>query len=120
MNLYLAQFKRGWSYTAVYLLRDRTDEAGNQTFGFFQSGLLAPQGGRVPAQPHDDPGRPRAPGPSRRLDYPWPTSRRPSTTCCCKSSDGQFQELVVWGERLKGSDPVQLDLRRQVGGGDDL
>ena len=35
LNLYLGQFKRGWSHTAVYLLRDRTDEGGNQRFGFF-------------------------------------------------------------------------------------
>ncbi len=36
MNVYLAQFKRGYSHTSVYLLRDRTDEGGNQTFGFFK------------------------------------------------------------------------------------
>ena len=34
--MYLDQFKRGWSHTAVYLLRDRTDEGGNQSFGFFK------------------------------------------------------------------------------------
>lgn len=34
-NLYLAQYKRGYSYTAIYLLRDRSDEEGNQTFGFY-------------------------------------------------------------------------------------
>ena len=33
--MYLDQFKRGWSYTSVYLLRDRTDEGGNQAFGFY-------------------------------------------------------------------------------------
>ncbi len=36
MSMYLDQFKRGWSHTAVYLLRDRTDEGGNQSFGFFK------------------------------------------------------------------------------------
>ena len=36
LNLYLSGFKRGWSYTAVYLLRDRTDETGNQQFGFYR------------------------------------------------------------------------------------
>ena len=36
LTLYLDQFKRGWSYTAVYLLRDRVDEAGNQKFGFYK------------------------------------------------------------------------------------
>src|SRR4029077_1298711 len=36
LNLYLAQFRRGYAYTSVYLLRDRTDEAGNQSFGFYR------------------------------------------------------------------------------------
>ena len=36
LSMYLDQFKRGWSHTAVYLLRDRTDEGGNQSFGFFK------------------------------------------------------------------------------------
>ena len=36
LSLYLDQFRRGWSYTAVYLLRDRSDEAGNQQFGFYR------------------------------------------------------------------------------------
>ena len=36
LTMYLDQFKRGWSHTAVYLLRDRTDEGGNQAFGFFR------------------------------------------------------------------------------------
>ena len=34
-STYLAQFKRGWSYTAMYILRDRSDESGNQSFGFY-------------------------------------------------------------------------------------
>src|SRR5438477_4820731 len=36
LNVYLAQFKRGYAYTSVYLLRDRTDEGGNQSFGFYK------------------------------------------------------------------------------------
>ena len=42
MSNYLAQYKRNWSYTAMYILRDRTDESGNQTFGFF-SGDYVPR-----------------------------------------------------------------------------
>lgn len=34
-SAYLAQFKRGWSYTSMYILRDRSDESGNQSFGFY-------------------------------------------------------------------------------------
>ncbi len=58
LSMYLDQFKRGWSHTAVYLLRDRTDEGGNQSFGFFKPRLHPAQGCRLPAQSHDDPGRP--------------------------------------------------------------
>ncbi|MFC1716797.1 glycosyl hydrolase, partial [Candidatus Poribacteria bacterium] len=36
LSVYLDQFKRGWRYTSIYLLRDRTDERGNQTFGFYR------------------------------------------------------------------------------------
>ena len=36
LSCYLAQYARGFKYTAMYLLRDRTDEGGNQTFGFYQ------------------------------------------------------------------------------------
>ena len=36
LSVYLDQFKRGWKHTAIYLLRDRTDEGGNQTFGFYK------------------------------------------------------------------------------------
>ena len=35
MSLYLAQFAQGFDYTAMYLLTDRRDESGNQSFGFY-------------------------------------------------------------------------------------
>jgi hypothetical protein len=37
LSMYLDQFKRGWSHTAVYLLSDCTDEGDNQNFGFFKA-----------------------------------------------------------------------------------
>ncbi len=35
LSCYLAQFAQGWSHTAMYIMRDRSDEAGNQSFGFY-------------------------------------------------------------------------------------
>lgn len=35
MSLFLSQFARGFDYTAMYLLTDRRDESGNQSFGFY-------------------------------------------------------------------------------------
>ena len=107
--MYLDQFKRGWSHTAVYLLRDRTDEGGNQSFGFFKpdytprkaalylhnlTTILADQGSLA------------KPG---RLDYSL--AEQPATVhdMLLQKSDGTF-ELVIWGERLKGSDEVTVRL----------
>src|ERR1700712_1476978 len=36
VNIYLAQFKRVYSYMSVCILRDRTDEGGAHTYGFFR------------------------------------------------------------------------------------
>ncbi|MCD7972708.1 MAG: T9SS type A sorting domain-containing protein [Candidatus Azobacteroides sp.] len=38
LTCYLSQFKRGFKYTSMYILRDRSDEGGNQTFGFYSVG----------------------------------------------------------------------------------
>lgn len=35
LSCYLSQFAQGWSHTAIYILRDRSDEMGNQSFGFY-------------------------------------------------------------------------------------
>lgn len=111
MNMYLAQYKRGFAYTAVYLLRDRTDEPGNQAFGFFRpdytprkaahylhnlTSILADQGRKI------------RPG---RLDYAIPQQPATVHDLLLQHSDGTFQ-LVVWGERVSGSDAVTVRFAR--------
>jgi hypothetical protein len=109
VNLYLAQFKRGWSYTAVYLLRDRTDEAGNQAFGFFKPDY-APR--KAATYLHNltailaDRGSVARPG---RLEYSLPEQPATVHDLLLQKSDATFV-LVVWGERLKGSDEVTVRL----------
>lgn len=107
MNLYLAQFKRGFNYTAVYILRDRTDEAGNQAFGFFR-----PDYTPRPAATYlhnliailDDKGRPST---NHELDYV--IEKKPVTVhdLLLEKSDGGFQ-LVLWGEKLRGDDMLKV------------
>ncbi len=109
LSMYLDQYKRGWSHTSVYLLRDREDEGGNQTFGFFKKDykprkaatylhnlttILADQGAiEKPAQ----------------LKYAIPEQPATVHDMLLQKGDGTFQ-LVVWGERLKGSDEVTVEL----------
>ncbi len=112
LSAYLAQFKRGWSHTCIYLLRDRTDESGNQTFGFYR--------------PDDSP-RPAATclhnlttiladrgstSPGGILPYSIPNQPVTVHDLLLQKSDGAF-DLVVWGERFTGgSDDVTVPGRR--------
>jgi hypothetical protein len=112
LSMYLDQFKRGWSYTAMYLLRDRTDEGGNQTFGFFTpdyaprkaavylhnlTTILADQGSIV------------KPG---QLKYAIESQPATMHDMLLQKSDGTLM-LVVWNERVTGSDEVTVRLGRQ-------
>src|SRR5262249_52181050 len=109
LSMYLDQFKRGWSYTAVYLLRDRPDEGGNQTFGFFKpdysprkaavylhnlSTILADRG---------------TPGTLRQLNYNLREQPPTVHDLLPQKSDGSFA-LVIWDERRSGADDVVVDL----------
>jgi hypothetical protein len=109
LSMYLDQFKRGWSHTAVYLLRDRTDEGGNQSFGFFRKDYT-PR--KAAVYLHNlttilaDRGSLPNPG---RLSYSIPEQPATVHEMLLQKSDGTFA-LVVWGERLKGSDDVTVRL----------
>ena len=107
VNIYLAQFKRGYAYTSVYLLRDRTDEDGNQTFGFFRPDY-SPRKAAIYLHNLttilDDRGTPAAPG---QLDYEIVERPRTTHDLLLQHSDGRFQ-LVVWGERLSGEDRITI------------
>ncbi len=109
LSMYLDQFKRGWSYTAVYLLRDRADEGGNQSFGFFKpdytprkaavylhnlTSILADRGSRA-----------------KQGELSYSIEEQPATVheMLLQKSDGTFA-LIVWGERLHGADDVTVRL----------
>jgi hypothetical protein len=113
MNIYLAQFKRGYAYTSVYLLRDRTDEGGNQSFGFYRpdysprkaalylhnlTTILADKG--ILARPLARPGQ---------LDFELVNQPNTVHELLLQHSDGTFQ-LIVWDERLHGQDRVTVQL----------
>lgn len=107
LTMYLDQFKRGWSYSSVYLLRDRTDEGGNQAFGFYTRDytprkaavylhgltmILADRGTRQNAA---------------SLDYFIPDQPATVHDLLLQHSNGTFQ-LIVWDERVSGEDAVTV------------
>ncbi len=107
MSMYLAQFKRGYAYTSVYLLRDRTDESGNQAFGFYDADY---EPRKAALYLHNlttilaDKGRRAALG---QLDFAIPDQPDTVHDLLLQRSDGTFQ-LVLWGERLTGEDHVTV------------
>lgn len=109
VSMYLDQFKRGWKHTAVYLLRDRGDEAGNQSFGLFRADY-SPR--KAAVYLHNlttilaDRGAASTP---TTLSYVIPIQPATVHDMLLQKSDGTFA-LVVWSERLKGSDEVTVRL----------
>ncbi|MCX8157802.1 MAG: glycosyl hydrolase [Verrucomicrobiae bacterium] len=101
LSLYLAQFKRGWKHTAIYLLRDRSDEGGNQTFGFYTPDYTPRRAAHylhhLTTILADKPSN----TPLGRLPY---TLANPPPTVhdlLLQKSDGRFA-LVLWNERFTG------------------
>jgi hypothetical protein len=109
LSLYLDQFKRGWSHTSVYLLRDRGDEAGNQSFGFFKPDYT-PRKAAIYLHNLttilDDRGTLTKP---RRLDYSIPDQPATVHDLLLQKSDGTLM-LIVWNERVNGSDEITVNL----------
>ncbi|EKF58639.1 hypothetical protein QWE_15386 [Agrobacterium albertimagni AOL15] len=113
VNLYLSQFVRGYRHTAVYILRDRTDEEGVQTYGFFDPQYKPRLGAhylhnltRILA----DDGRSEA---LERLDYTITPKFETVHDLLLQHSDGTFQ-LVIWGESLVGTNKLKVSLDKMA------
>lgn len=122
LNLYLAQFARGWSYTALYLLRDRSDEAGNQTFGFYKpdytprkSALYLHNLTRILAEPESADGQTVKVSRPGKLSYSIPNLPETAHHLLLQKNNGKFM-LVVWAERVKGEDEVKITFEKAVSG----
>jgi hypothetical protein len=90
-------------------MRDRSDEGGNQQFGFYKPDYT-PR--KAALYLHNlttilaDTGSLKKPG---KLNYSIPTEPATMHDLLLQKSDGMF-ELVVWNERLSGSDTVTVQL----------
>ena len=93
----------------MYLLRDRTDEGGNQSFGFFKADHTPHKAARylhnltTILTDRDSLARPA------RLNYSIPEQPATVHQMLLQKSDGTFA-LVIWDERLKGADDVTVHL----------
>ena len=103
-NAYLAQFKRGWRYTFIYELRDGEGGQGHQ--GLYHDETPKPAAvdiHNLTTILADDKALPHPGGLSYALQNQPPTVH----DLLLQKSDGEF-DLVVWDERVHGSDPVTI------------
>ena len=110
MNLYLSQFKRGWSHTAIYLLRTRSNEPAHERYAIYRMDHTPKQAAHYL---HNlttilgDRGFVSRPG---QISCSIPNQPATVHDLLLQKSDGTF-ELVLWGERFAGgSDEVVVNL----------
>jgi hypothetical protein len=108
LNLYLAAFKRGWSYTFIYMLRD---DPGQGYWGLFHNdytpklsatflhNLTAILADKSTSKP---------PSKSGSLNYSIPHEPVTVHDLLLQKSDGAF-ELAVWGEQKSGSTNITVN-----------
>jgi len=113
LSMYLDQFKRGWRYTSVYLLRDRSDEGGNQAFGFYKADYTPRLAGVYLHNLTTILADPETSKSSGSWAYAIPSLPATAHDLLLQKNDGTFA-LVVWGERVSGSDAVTVDLGTAV------
>jgi hypothetical protein len=101
-------------YTAVYLLHDRVDEAGNQKYGFYKPDYTP----RLAAvYLHNLTTILQSGGKGGGGSRAQVTVLKPPTTVhdlLLKKRNGEFA-YVLWSERVKGSDEVKVDFGTPVG-----
>lgn len=113
MSTYLSQYKRGYSHTSMYILRDRSDEAGNQSFGFYtkeyEPRMSAHYLHNLTTILKDDKSIEK-PG---CLDYSIVDCPETVHDLLLQRHDGTFL-LVLWDERYEGGeDNVVLDFGKR-------
>lgn len=101
MNLYLSQFKRGWSHTAIYLLRTRSNEPAHEPYAIYRMDYTAKQAAHYLHKLTTilaDNDSIRTPG---HLAYSIPNQPATVHDLLLQKRKGTFF-LVVWGERFNG------------------
>ncbi|MCL1887768.1 MAG: glycosyl hydrolase [Kiritimatiellaeota bacterium] len=115
LNLYLSQFKQGWSHTAIYLFKTRGDELDHETLAFYKRDYSPKQAAHYlhnfTTILADDPAKPT---PNlAKLNYS--IHNQPATThdLLLQKTNGDLY-LVLWGERFKsgGSDDIRVRLSK--------
>jgi len=108
LNLYLAAFKRNWSYTFIYMLRD---DPGQGSWGLFHVDYTPKRSAvwlhnLTTILTDKDSAKPVSTG---SLNYSIVDEPATAHELLLQKGDGQF-ELAVWGESAKGTNNITVTL----------
>lgn len=113
LSCYLAQFAQGWSHTAMYIMRDRSDEAGNQSFGFFDKDYRPRKAAHYLHNMTSILADKSSPKRLKPLNYTIEGQTDVVHDLLLQKSDGSYM-LIVWGEYYaNGNQEVVLQLKRK-------
>ena len=115
LNLYLSQFKQGWKYTAIYLLKGRANEAAHESYAFYTLDYKPKQAAHYL---HNftsilaDNKTVKSPG---KLAYVIPNQPVTTHDLLMQKSNGRFM-LVIWGERFGsgGADQITVKFGKKI------
>lgn len=114
VNLYLAQFKRGWSHTFIYEFLDDPDGA----FGFYKIDYKTPRLAALYLHNLttilEEKGKVAKGKMAKGKVLSYSIVNQPETThdLLLQRNDGKLV-LIVWGERVTGSDEVTVELKKR-------
>jgi len=101
VSMYLSQFAQGYDYTALYIMRDRSDEGGNQTFGMYTTDYTPRKAAiylhNLTTILADD----KSADNITAFEYTIPNQPDVVHDMVLQHSDGSLS-LVIWSERFTG------------------
>jgi len=113
LNLYLSQFKQGWKYTAIYLLKGRANEPEHESFAFYRLDYKPKMAAHYLHNFTTILADNKSVSKPGKLNYT--ITNQPNTThdLLLQKSNGKFV-LVLWGERFAGGkDKVTVKLEKK-------
>jgi len=111
-SMYLSQFWHNYKYTALYILRDRTDESGNQAFGLFDPENKPRKAAHYLHNMTFVLGKNNEYANTGELKYKIKNISKTVHTLLLQKDKNEFY-LVLWDERFTGgSDEIEIEFEK--------
>jgi len=114
LNIYLSQFKRGWKYTSMYLLKGRANEPKHEKFAFYKLDYTPKTAAHYMHNFTTILADRKEPSKLKTMNYTIPNQPETTHDLLLQKSNGNFF-LALWGERFAsgGTDDITVQLGKK-------